>query len=88
MNELKPCPFCGKEFNIRIVTDEIHKNEAEGSFYSTRVICGSCDASGPRVTNEDCGINGKDIGRIIPNTLANGILRDKAVEEWNRRVEA
>ena len=45
MNELKPCPFCGKETQIRIVT--IDGRDA----YACMTGCKECDVTMRRVFN-------------------------------------
>lgn len=76
MIDLKPCPFCGERATFELVTAEMHNGVSE---YRLMVKCGNCEIH-----------SGKSY--VVRKKFQNGTFitiedeRDKAVEEWNRRV--
>lgn len=81
--ELKPCPFCGSyklSFQYR---------QARGSRIGNRdasIYCRACGCFGRRVKSEDLDIPRIDPRNEIPTKKTKEVMREAAIEAWNRRV--
>ena len=71
MSELKPCPFCGGEAEI--------KNTRVGRPYFA-VVCSNCRAS-TRIVRS---ITWKKREELYNHTM--GLIKDAAIDAWNRRT--
>ena len=74
-NELKPCPFCGGEANIKTLSNSYSGGEFRTTF---KVYCEKCDIS----------FKGDSVFKIrngYPEIIEDGYLAIK--EKWNRRVD-
>lgn len=75
MEGLKPCPFCGDDVLLKVVTDQPSYMERYGmeGYTEVFVYCPSCGAQGPRVSRAHYSLI---------------TCKAEAAQRWNRRVQA
>lgn len=85
MNELKPCPFCG---NSRKLGAKFHQAQGPGrkGGYDALIYCKECFTNGPKIRSEELGIPRLDVRNEEPTGHMKKIMREKAIEVWNRRA--
>lgn len=80
MDNLKPCPFCGGEAGVSIIS--IGGSGTEGSVHF-KIQCKGCGATGTSTTYVAMMKLGKGLEMEF-----SGTAMEKATEDWNRRAEA
>lgn len=78
MNNLKPCPFCGGEAGVSIISMGGSGTEGNVHFKIQRKKCG---ATGTSTTYVAMGKLGKGLEMEFAGTA-----KEKATEDWNRRA--
>lgn len=86
MTELKPCPFCG---NLNKLGVKFHQAPGPGrrGRYDSMIYCKGCSVNGPKIKSETLGIPRADERNEEPTGHMKKIMRDKAIEVWNRRIK-
>ena len=84
-DELKPCPYCGSlnlEFQFR---QALNKKTRYGR-YDASIYCKNCYAYGPRIKSESLHLTHVDLRHETPTDLFKNIMKESAIEAWNRRI--
>ena len=71
MPELKPCPFCGSEAEVRIIYNELETTDVPRFSYVRCVRCFSQTAEYSFKNSDRTGID----------------PREASIKAWNRRIE-